>query len=162
MKTKIHLLGLVSIFLLLTLSLYSFKNKVIFQYSITISTGHTAVSCAGVGETCSFLCQGFPCRCHIPCWGEGNACQHTITIGLAPSGTPNIYNGSIDTQTDGFNGEVLNMPARSVLLVGGDFGGSYLNIPSQISAIVGYDPNNPPHIYSVTGLTITTTPLYSN
>jgi hypothetical protein len=134
-------------------------KRMLFTYTITFSAGHTQASCFGVGEECSLLCGGMPCPCHIPCWGAGSACTHTVTIGLTPAMDEGEFDGVFDTEQDGFNGEVLNMPSRSGPIIHGGQN-KYLNIPEQKVFIANYDPGAPPHLYNLSHITITDSPLF--
>ncbi|MES2779576.1 MAG: hypothetical protein V4651_06715 [Bacteroidota bacterium] len=141
------------------------KKPSIIEYTINFTSGHKYSACGGYGELCiGYGGVFYPSPCHIPCWGEGAECGHTvkISIGKALDVDPNelTYDGTINTQQDGFNGQILAMPARSVQ-VDGVFG-KFINIPRQNSIQTDYKEGNLTYIYYVKGITFSEEPKYTN
>ena len=132
------------------------------RWDLTIAAGHSAADCKGVGESCYQSIVGVWIPCHVPCWGGGSSCSHTfsfsVTIKPAFKEKQPEHDGTIDTSLDGFNDEVLNMPARSIK-VDSEYG-KYINIPRQISAKIDGDKSS--FLYSVKGVTFSDQPKYSN
>jgi hypothetical protein len=133
------------------------EKKWKLTYTLEFSCGHPWSLCGGYGERCPGINDLI--YCHIPCWGAGTDCQHSVQIelGFKPS-TGVVEEVSMDLINEA-DVEVLNMPSRSFEILDDNSQTVYLNIPAQTVQVDNFNPSNNT-IYAMQNFTVTAAPTY--
>lgn len=103
-------------------------KKFKLSYTLEVSLGHPSSACNG------YCCFDFISQTwfHLPCFGEGSECKHTVTIEyeLMPSQS-GVTDVTLDL-IDEVDHADLPLPNRSVKIYDENGNLKYLNIPAQI------------------------------